>query len=200
MTVFLFRDAGFQLMRTVPRRIPNYISYFDSSRPVTKGLHWSASTKSKFQQMINVSNSLGDAALNLGNRMEVVENGFDDIVTAIMRSIKSLSYFITQHQNFTSHLQSETVKIKVAYDEDQNECKKAISEIKIKMDAIGDASEYHDLILGVLVGLCLLVWVLKWLHDACFASVRSFRRCSRTTLPEFCRMNECSEHMRESGE
>ena len=196
---YCFRNVGFKLMRTVPRRIPNYISYFDTSRPITTGFHWSALAKSKFQQMINVSNSLGDATLNLGNRMEIVEYGLDDIVSAVMRSIKSLSFFIIQHQNFTRNLQSEIVKINLALDEDQNECKKAISEIKVKMEAIRNASEAHDLILGVLVGLCLLVWVLKWLHDACFASVKSFRRCSKTILPGCCRI-ECSEHKRESGE
>ena len=170
----------------MPRSIPNHIVEFGSYRHVTAGRRFSEPTKSILQQIVNATNSLGDSSLNLGTRLSIVERGINDITTASMRSIKSLSYFLSEQQTVIEEMKNDLARIGRMQIKTQSGLETVDAGFKVQLGIMNETRVTYDIILGVLVGLCLLMWVLKWAHDACYSSVASFRKCSRKILPGCC--------------
>ena len=135
---------------------------------------------------MNATNSLGDSSLNLGTRLSIVERGINDITTASMRSIKSLSHFLSEQQTVIEEMKSDLARLGRAQIKSQSGLETADAGFKVQLGVISETRATYDIILGALVGLCLLMWVLKWAHDACYASVASYRKCSRKVLPGCC--------------
>ena len=150
----------------------------------------SASVTYIMEQLVKATNRLSGSELTSNLRLDNLEETVGLVTSEIMFTLGELVQVIQSMQVVAQLPQDKLNKLNSVFKKTREHQIANRAEFEEKLESQQSYFTKWNVALSTVTLLCLLLWVFKWAHSACYQTTVSFRSLSDAISPVCCRTGD----------